>query len=763
MMDRNKIINEADEFQLFRYATLYSELKGKIEKLREINPNIMRYETVGKTNFGNDILLVTITDEDGMKNLEKYKNFMKKGLENPQKTIKMLEENIDCKIPVFLNCNLHGNEISGTDAALLLIEKIVNSYDNDEEVKKILKDTVILINICSNPDGRIKGTYHNGNCVDLNRDFFTQSQPETKTIVKIATEWFPTSMIDFHGFFGSRNGIIEPCTPPHNPNFEYDLILKYSLEAAERMAKEIYDETELEFDIPLKDYGTGWDDYAPVYTPGYFIGIGTLAHTIEFNFPDGEGFYVGLVAAWANLKYVSENKYKLLKNQFEIYRRGKENLQIRDEIKFPYAYIIPMNKKEQKDPLQASKMISKLLYNKIEVYKTEENIEINKKVYGKGSYIVYMNQSLRGMANAMLWEGENLNDTVEAMYDISIYSYPLMSRFDCIKIDTPTTIKTSRIYSVPKCRGDFHGNINKYYLIPIENNDAFTVANLLMKKGYSVGRLDGKLEGYNPGTFVIKYNDSLVNDLLELSKKYYVCIKDEDRITADIKPLKLLKTAIIGDNYGAYNALKEMEFDVTPISYSWVNRRFDLEKAGFEALIFGGSEKGIWDDQYQDKLGVSYGQSWALIERGRKKVLQFVESGHPFIGIGFAGAKINEITQNIDVEYAYTQTAENGICSIALDPNDPIAYSYNKEELALAYAPVWFTKIGKNVEVCAKFSDRNFYKAGYWKDNNLAQGKPIMVRDVEKKVVLLGIDPSFRNYTPGTYRIIANALYYISR
>lgn len=70
---------------------------------------------------------------------------------------------------------------------------------------------------------------------------------------------------------------------------------------------------------------------------------------------------------------------------------------------------------------------------------------------------------------------------------------------------------------------------------------------------------------------------------------------------------------------------------------------------------------------------------------------------------------------------------------------------------------------GKNVEVCAKFSDRNFYKAGYWKSNNLAQGKPIMVRDVEKKAVLLGIDPSFRNYIPGTYGIIANALYYTHR
>ena len=42
--------------------------------------------------------------------------------------------------------------------------------------------------------------------------------------------------LDLHGFVGPM--LIEPCTPPHNPNYEYDLYIKWALAQAEAMEAE---------------------------------------------------------------------------------------------------------------------------------------------------------------------------------------------------------------------------------------------------------------------------------------------------------------------------------------------------------------------------------------------------------------------------------------------------------------------------------------------------------------------------------------------
>ena len=45
-------------------------------------------------------------------------------------------------------------------------------------------------------------------------------------------------VLDLHGFVNPM--LIEPCTPPHNPNFEYDLYIKWALAQAEAMEAELF-------------------------------------------------------------------------------------------------------------------------------------------------------------------------------------------------------------------------------------------------------------------------------------------------------------------------------------------------------------------------------------------------------------------------------------------------------------------------------------------------------------------------------------------
>ena len=77
-----------------------------------------------------------------------------------------------------------------------------------------------------NPDGHILNQRANGNNFDLNRDWLTQSQPETKATVPLIQEWLSPELLDQHGYVTPT--LIEATTKPHNPGIEYDFWLKWN-------------------------------------------------------------------------------------------------------------------------------------------------------------------------------------------------------------------------------------------------------------------------------------------------------------------------------------------------------------------------------------------------------------------------------------------------------------------------------------------------------------------------------------------------------
>jgi hypothetical protein len=54
-------------------------------------------------------------------------------------------------------------------------------------------------------------------------------------------------------------------------------------------------------------------------------------------------------------------------------------------------------------------------------------------------------------------------------------------------------------------------------------------------------------------------------------------------------------------------------------------------------------------------------------------------------------------------------------------------------------------------------------RKGFWLHPEVAAGQPVIVSGTKgaQKIVLMGLDPAFRCYTPATYRLLANALYFL--
>jgi hypothetical protein len=108
-----------------------------------------------------------------------------------------------------------------------LIERLATTpYGSDPEVDQTLDHSIVLVNVIQNPDGRIAGLRQNGNGFDLNRDFLTQAQPETKASVAVIQKWQPPELLDLHGYVTPT--LIAATTKPHNPSIEYDLWLKWT-------------------------------------------------------------------------------------------------------------------------------------------------------------------------------------------------------------------------------------------------------------------------------------------------------------------------------------------------------------------------------------------------------------------------------------------------------------------------------------------------------------------------------------------------------
>ncbi|MDR6570442.1 M14 family metallopeptidase [Chitinophaga ginsengisegetis] len=124
---------------------------------------------------------------------------------------------------VWLSYNVHGNEAVSTEAAMKALYELVNN--GNAQTQQWLKNTVVIIDPCLNPDGRERyvNFYNNTRSVtpnvnrwsrehnepwpggranhyyfDLNRDWAWQTQKESQQRVAKYNQWMPQLHVDFH-------------------------------------------------------------------------------------------------------------------------------------------------------------------------------------------------------------------------------------------------------------------------------------------------------------------------------------------------------------------------------------------------------------------------------------------------------------------------------------------------------------------------------------------------------------------------------------
>ena len=113
----------------------------------------------------------------------------------------------------------------------LNLEEYYNVEENEVNVKELLSDVFMVIVPEQNIEGYEHMTRTFGLGYDPNRDEANQTSFEDSNAMDLVNKFNSMVFTEIHGRVEAM--LIEPCTPPHEPNYEYDLIAKQFIQLGE--------------------------------------------------------------------------------------------------------------------------------------------------------------------------------------------------------------------------------------------------------------------------------------------------------------------------------------------------------------------------------------------------------------------------------------------------------------------------------------------------------------------------------------------------
>ncbi|MGK7389176.1 MAG: M14 family metallopeptidase [Candidatus Cyclobacteriaceae bacterium M2_1C_046] len=179
------------------------------------NVQLIKY---GETYEFRPLMVAIVSSPENMARLEEIRtsNLQRAGLMEGEPSVN------DIAI-VWLSYNIHGNESSSIEASMMTIYDLIDP--ENQKTKEWLKNTVVVIDPCINPDGRDRyanfynqfgGRSYNPNgdaiehhepwpggrpnhyLFDLNRDWAWQTQIESAQRSELYHKWMPHIHVDFH-------------------------------------------------------------------------------------------------------------------------------------------------------------------------------------------------------------------------------------------------------------------------------------------------------------------------------------------------------------------------------------------------------------------------------------------------------------------------------------------------------------------------------------------------------------------------------------
>ncbi|MDO4516171.1 MAG: M14 family metallopeptidase [Bacillota bacterium] len=550
-------------------------------------------------------------------------------------------------------------------------------YTSETDTVKVddLLDNVFFILVPEeNVEGRMYVTRYSSGGYDLNRDNSFQTQAETQNMQNLIGTYNPVTLLELHGQVVGFQ--VEPCSPPHEPNFEYDLLSNYLLPGGEAFGAAAVANNDLyqSYVCPMRDYLTSdeqgnpdwtypWDDMSTSYTPQFAMLQGCVSYTVELPAYSDATSTAACYGLLGLSDYVADNKDGYFSNQLEIYARCLNNEDTDDEVGpwlvdaadnlgaeadlfrpaydgkgengqfFPECYIIPLDSANQNNLQAAYDMVEWLTRNDVKVGITDKAFTYDGVTYPAGTMVVSMYQAKRAVANGVLYQGTVIQDWNE-LYSEGITAFNYTRGFDMATCAQPAAYKTiaaavgttldyqaAQTWLKDNAKTQFSGAENGSVILSNASEDAVSAVNALLKAGKTVGMVT---EGQYEGDFICSYKD-------------YLTVKDAYVLTA---------TGVVDGNVTAYVIEKAPTVYIsgtaaalTPSATGYVNtpritnQAYNYDRMAMELMNFNTTTDAAKADAV---IGAN-----ALDASG----LAAVQAGTPYIG--YTKSAVSAVSENL--------------------------------------------------------------------------------------------------------------------
>lgn len=216
---QEKLLSPAEflGYELGDRFTPHSRAVDYFRHVSSVMPNAELFQ-YGETYENRPLHYLVITSPENFRELERIRldNLKRAGLIEGSPSA-------DKTAIVWLSYNVHGNEASSMEASMRTLYELANPENS--RVREWLKNTVVIMDPCVNPDGRDRyanfynqfgnrppnaaadaaehhepwpGGRSNHYFFDLNRDWAWCTQKESRQRIKIYNQWLPHVHVDFH-------------------------------------------------------------------------------------------------------------------------------------------------------------------------------------------------------------------------------------------------------------------------------------------------------------------------------------------------------------------------------------------------------------------------------------------------------------------------------------------------------------------------------------------------------------------------------------
>lgn len=605
-----------------------------------------------------------------------------------------------------------------------------NVQENRVNVKELLGDVFMVIVPEQNIEGYEHMTRTTGQGYDPNRDEANQTLFEDANAMALVNKFNPMVFTEIHGRVEAM--LIEPCTPPHEPNYEYDLIAKQFIQLGEAvgMGAIANNPEHNSFEMPYRDYlrvdndspsGVAWtepwDDMTTAYGSQFLVLIGTAGITWELPvYSDVASELVVPYGLMTQAMYIQANKITMLENQAKLFSRGVNNNNSNELVApwyvdqydrpgtqtelmrpvydgegqngnfYPECYIIPMDSANQKNLYDAAAEMKYLTRNDVKVNVASKEFTYDGVTYPAGTMVVSMYQAKRSLANSQLFDGTFIN-VWQGLYSESFAQRSNARGYDRVIVAEPAAYKTimaacpetinytQALTYLAAFATQFEGVENADVIIDNVSNDSAAAVNVLLRAGKTVAMIT---EGSEKGNFICSYED-----FMTVAKDYVLTATGE--YGAGIKAAVILNPQVYLPGKPADNTSGYVETTLRSGSY---NYRFDwlaLTAMGFT----------MTDDL--TKANVIVG-SRALSD----DALAAVKAGTPYMGYSNdAITGRSAFMQELGVEISSCDKGTDFLGRVVYPNNTLVNATYINEgdDVMYEYGTNWFTKIPEGATV----------------------------------------------------------------